>query len=106
MKILLDQGVPAPLRRAFADHDISTAFEMGWAKLMNGDLLRAAEGRFEVFITTDKNLRHQQNLTGMVLAILVLPTTSWPRIQRRLPEVVQAVTLLNPGDFCELQFPE
>jgi hypothetical protein len=53
MRVLFDQGTPAPLRHALAPHEVSTAFELGWSKLENGDLLHAAEGRFEVFITTD-----------------------------------------------------
>src|SRR5262245_24498063 len=102
MKILFDQGTPVPLRLALAGHTVFTAFEKGWAELDNGDLLRAAENEFQAFITTDQNLRHQQNLAGRRLAILVLPTTSWPKIQLRLAEVVQAVDSLRPGDFLEL----
>src|ERR1700690_1396036 len=78
MKILFDHGTPAPLRHQLAGHEISTAYEMGWAKLSNGDLLAAAEKSFDAFITTDQNLRYQQNLAGRRLGILVLPTTSWP----------------------------
>ena len=55
MKILFDHGTPAPLRRQLAGHEISTAYEMGWAKLSNGDLLAAAEKSFDAFITTDQN---------------------------------------------------
>lgn len=86
-------------------HRVSTAFEMGWSALRNGDLLKAAEADFEVFITTDRNLRYQQNLEGRRLAILVLPTTSWPRIQAQASAVIEAVNRLRPGDFCELVFP-
>jgi hypothetical protein len=80
MRILFDHGTPAPLRRTLVAHTVSTAYEMGWATLENGDLLSAAEASFDAFITTDQNLRHQQNLTERRLAILVLPTTSWPKI--------------------------
>ena len=71
MRVLFDQGTPAPLRHALAPHEVSTAFELGWSNLENGDLLREAEGRFEVFVTTDQNLQHQQNFGGRQLAILV-----------------------------------
>ena len=54
MRVLFDQGTPAPLRHALAPHEVSTAFELGWSNLENGDLLREAEGRFEVFATTLK----------------------------------------------------
>jgi hypothetical protein len=102
MRILFDQGTPAPLRRALAPHEVSTAFELGWSNLENGDLLRTAEGRFEVFVTTDQNLRHQQNLTGRQLAILVLPTTNWLEIQRHQDEVAAAVNAMRPGEYREL----
>lgn len=104
MKILFDHGTPAPLRSRLAGHEISTAYEMGWATLSNGDLLAAAEKSFDVFITTDQNLRYQQNLAGRRLAILVLPTTSWPEIQKHINQVSDAVTALKPGDFIELSF--
>jgi hypothetical protein len=57
MRILFDQGTPVPLRQTLTAHKVSTAFEMGWAKLDNGELLRAAEGQFDLFVTTDQNLR-------------------------------------------------
>ena len=104
MKILFDHGTPVPLRRFLPGHEVSTAYELGWAELQNGELLAAAEMDFQAFITTDKNLRYQQNFTGRQLAILVLPTTSWPRIQRHLSEVTPAVSALKPGDFIELKF--
>ena len=104
MKILFDHGTPAPLRTRLAGHEISTAYEMGWATLSNGDLLAAAEKSFDALITTDQNLRYQQNLAGRRLAILVLPTTSWPEIQKHTTKVADAVTALKPGDFIELSF--
>jgi hypothetical protein len=104
LRILFDQGTPVPLRRTLTGHDVATAYEMGWSTLKNGDLLRVAEADFEVFVTTDRRLRYQQNLTGRRLAILVLPTTSWPRIQAHVAEVVAAVNDLRPGEFRELTF--
>lgn len=104
MKILFDHGTPAPLRSRLAGHEISTAYEMGWATLSNGDLLAAAEKSFDAFITTDQNLRHQQNLAGRRLAILVLPTTSWPEIQKHTNQIADSMSALKPGDFIELRF--
>jgi hypothetical protein len=92
------------LRRELPGHHVSTAYEMGWSALRNGELLTAAEADFEVFVTTDRSLRYQQNLGGRRLAILVLPTTSWPRIQAHVSEVVAAVNGLRPGDYRELAF--
>ena len=104
MRLLFDHGTPAPLRRALTGHTVSTAYEMGWTELDNGALLKAAETDFEALITTDQNLRYQQNLTGQRLAILVLPTTSWPKIRAHEAEVVAAVNALSPGGVVELSF--
>ena len=77
---------------------------MGWTELDNGPLLEAADIDFDALITADKNLRYQQNLTGRRLAILVLPTTSWPSIRAHEAQVAGAVNALRPGDFAELTF--
>ena len=104
MRVLFDQGTPVPLRQGLTGHAVSTAFEMGWAALENGELLNAAEAAFDVLITTDQNLRYQQNLSARRLAILVLPTTSWPRIQPHVASVLTAVNALRAGEFRELTF--
>ena len=106
MKVLFDQGTPAPLRRALVAHTVETANERGWSELQNGDLITAAEAAgFEVFVTTDRNLKYQQNLTGRCLAIVVLLTTSWPRIRQALPVVVEAVGGASPGTYREVSVP-
>ena len=104
MRILFDQGTPVPLRQVLIGHTVATAFEMGWSDLGNGDLLRAAEGRFDVFITTDQNLRHQQNLTARQLAILVLPTTSWPVIKNHLGIILNTLDSVRGGSYLEISF--
>ena len=106
MKVLFDQGTPAPLRRALVDDEVVTAHEKGWSQLKNGDLISAAEeSGFEVFVTTDKNLKYQQNLTGRSIAIVVLLTTSWPRIQSHLPTVVAAISQAQQGSYREVSVP-
>jgi uncharacterized protein (DUF2249 family) len=102
MKILFDHGTPAPLRRSLTGHDVSTAHEMGWDELDNGALLRAAEGQFDVLVTTDQNLPYQQNLAGRRLAILVLSTTSWPKIRDHEARVVAAINALQAGEVVKL----
>ncbi len=77
---------------------------MGWMQLSNGALLQAAEAQFDVFITTDRNLRHQQNVEGLHLAILILPTTNWPIIHVHESQIVAAVDMLHAGDVVELSF--
>ena len=93
-----------PLRQLLSGHSVSTAYEMGWSELANGDLLKAAEADFDALVTTDQNLRYQQDLTGRRLAILVLPTTSWPRIRAHEEQVVTAINALRPGEIVELTF--
>ncbi len=82
MRILFDQGTPAPLRTYLTGNDIATAREMGWSTLSNGELLDAAEHEFDLLITTDQALRTQQNLSGRKLAIMVLPFASWPKLKQ------------------------
>ena len=84
---------------------MSTAYEMGWAQLSNGALLQAAETQFDVFITADQNLRHQQKITGNRPAILVLPTTSWPKISGHQGLIAATVDKLCAGDMVEMKFP-
>ena len=80
MRVLFDQGTPVPLRSVLAHHLVETAYERGWQSLTNGELLQAAEAAgFELLVTTDQNLRHQQNLANRRIAILVLKTASWPK---------------------------
>ena len=70
--------------------------------MRNGDLLANAEGKFDVLVTTDRNLRYQQNLTGHRLAILILPTTSWPKLQRLIGQIAKTVGSLEAGQHLEL----
>ena len=105
MRILFDQGTPVPLRHALTGHEVSTTYEMNWARLSNGALLSAAEAQFDVLVTTDRNLRFQQRIAGLRLAVLVLPTTNWPQIRVHQNLVAAALGTLKPGDVVELKFP-
>ena len=105
MKVLFDQGTPVPLRALLPDHDVATAFERGWSTLTNGELLAAAEtAGFAAIVTTDKNIRHQQNIAGRAFGVLVLPTTNWPMIRRNVASVIDALDELPPGTIRELAF--
>ena len=72
--------------------------------MTNGALLRAADEKFDAFIASDRNLRHQQNVTGLRLAILILPTTSWPMIRTHEVQIAAAVDALGAGDVVEMSF--
>ena len=102
MRILFDQGTPAPLRDHLPGHSVETAYEKGWSALRNGELLAKAEAAFDLLITTDRNLRHQQNLAERRIAILVLPTPSWPRLQKIGSQIAAAVASLQPGQYLEV----
>ena len=103
MKILFDQGTPAPLRQYLAPHSVDTAFERGWSDWHNGALLAVvAQEGYDLLITTDQNLRHQQDLTNRPFAIIVLLSTSWPRIQLRIATIQATVESVVPGDYKEI----
>jgi hypothetical protein len=102
VRILFDQGTPVPLRSFFHGHDVVTAFEMGWSEISNGELLAKAEERFDLLLTTDKQLRHQQKLAGRSLAILILPHASWIKLQPHADRIVLAATAMQPGVYSEL----
>ena len=79
---------------------MSTAYELGWSTLKNGELLAAAESNgFEVFVTTDTNLAYQQNLSKRKIAIVVLITTNWPRIQKSVAAIVRAIDAARPNSY-------
>jgi len=104
VQILFDQGVPAPLRRHLTDHTIKTASELSRATLTDRELLDRAEADgFDLLITTDRNRKHQQVLSGRRLAILVLSTTSWPRLRQQATAVARAVDTMSAGDYRELE---
>jgi hypothetical protein len=103
VRVLFDQGTPAPLAKHLSAHHVSTAHELGWGNLKNGELLQHAEdGGFEVLVTTDQNLKYQQNLAPRKIGIVVLTTTSWPRIQKHVNAVVDAVASATPGSYVEI----
>jgi len=105
MKILLDECVPWPMHRLLAGHECRTAKQCGWGGIKNGELIRLAEKEFDLFVTSDQNLRYQQNLTGRKISILELSTNKLRRIVAAA-ELIQAVMAsLQPGEFRQLPIP-
>lgn len=102
MTLLFDEGTPLPLRACLTGHVVHTVQELGWSSMSDGALLARAEGLFDVFITADRNLRHQQNLSNLTLAILVLPTPSWPKLSPHANKIRDAVHRLGKGECHEL----
>jgi hypothetical protein len=104
VKIFFDECVPRPLRRLLPEHDILTAQELGWGRLKNGELLRKAEEEvFQVFVTSDQNLRYQQNLKDRRIALLILSTNFWPDIRARIEAIKTTLETLAPGQYLELK---
>lgn len=103
MKILFDHGTPAPLRRHLRGHVVDRSAEKGWELLENGELIRKAEEEgYDVIVTTDQNMRYQQNLADMGLAIVVLTATAWPRVQHHVDEIRIAVEEVRPGEVRDV----
>jgi hypothetical protein len=106
MKVLLDVCTPVQVRDALPGHEVHTAARMGWRELENGDLLRAAEDSgFYLLIICDKNLRHQQNLTGRKLAILELWTNHRPTLEKYWPYIRQTAEAMGSGEYRALPAP-
>jgi hypothetical protein len=107
MRVLFDQATPIPIRPFLVGHEVSTAAHEGWDRLQNGELLNAAEAAgFEVLLTTDKNMRYQQNLAGRKIAIIVLGKQQWPDVRSHVQIVIAAVNAAVPGTYVEVEIPD
>jgi len=96
MLILFDNGTPAPLRHALKNHQVVEAIE----------LITAAEAAgFELLLTTDKNLRYQQNIAGRKIAFVVIGNQQWPVLRRYVDRVIAAVDAAKAGSFTEVEIP-
>ena len=106
MRILFDHGTPFPLRGTLTGHSITRTQDLGWDRLSNGELLTAAEqAGFALLLTTDKNIRYQQNLAGRTIAILVLGTSQWPVLRLHVQRIADAVNAVTPGSYTEVVIP-
>ena len=106
MRILFDNGTPRGIAKALLGHTVHEARSQGWDSLRNGELLDAAEAAgFEVFLTTDRNIRYQQNLTDRKIAIVVLSKGRWRLIRRRLHQIDATVSAAKPGSYTDVEIP-
>lgn len=104
MRLLLDESVPARLRRSLPGHSVKTVVEMGWGGVKNGALLALAAKEFDAFLTVDKNLLYQQNLGNLPVAVIVLEAYS-NELGALLPFVYnleQALATLQPCTFVRV----
>ncbi len=105
MKILIDECVPRPIIRLLPGHAARTVQESGWGAFSNGELLRLAEADYDLFITSDQNIRYQQNLAGRRIAILVLSTNNLAVIEASASLIISAIQTIQPAAFVELVLP-
>lgn len=104
MRLLLDESVPRRLGRSLPNHEVKTVVEMGWGGVKNGDLLALAAASFDAFITIDKNLPYQQNLSNLALAVIVLdaPSNELPALLPLLAGLEKALTTLKPRTYVKV----
>ena len=106
MRILFDQGVPRGLRASLQGHEVTEARTLKWERISNGELLRLAEGTgFDVLVTTDKNVRYQQNLAGRQISIVVLGNSPWWLVRQHLDAITAALNAATPGSYTQVEIP-
>ena len=99
MKILFDHCTPRPLRRYLTSHEVKTAYQMGWDRIVNGKPLSLAEAQFDVFLTVDQNIPDQQTMRGRAIAVIVLIgfDTSPVTLAPLMPKVIGLLPSVQPG---------
>jgi hypothetical protein len=109
MRILfdqVDQGVPRGLAASLGSHDVTEARKLKWERISNGVLLKLAEeAGFSLLLTTDKNVRYQQNLADRKISIVVLGQSPWWLVREHLDAIVAAVNAATPGSYAEVDIP-
>ena len=101
MRILLDENLPADLAAELAGHEVATVTRLGWQGIKNSELLRRAQGRFDVLVTMDRNLEFQQNIAGFEVTILVLwaPSNRMVHLRPLVPAILTTLKTVRPGEL-------
>ena len=101
MRVLLDECVTRYLKPEFSGHDVFTVEDAGFKGLKNGRLLEAASGKFDVLVTVDQNIRFQQNLKTLGLAIILVAAlrSTLAILKPLMPKVLQILTTIKPGEI-------
>jgi predicted nuclease of predicted toxin-antitoxin system len=105
MRVLIDECSPRFLKRVLPGHLVQTAQDCGWTGIKNGELLRLAETQFDVFITSDRNLRYQQNLADRKICIIELPANRRAIVKLLAPEILQALEKIVAGSYVRIDLP-
>ena len=106
MRVLFDHNIPKGIASSLKEHAVTLATELGWESISNGKLLAQAEAAgFDVPLTADKNIRHQQNLKSRRIAIVLLTNPTWRDVIPFVDRVVTGINAATPGSFAEVEVP-
>ena|SRR5437879_2402720 len=105
MKLLLDECVVHDLKSDLAAHEVSTVVGAGFGGLENGELLRAASGSFDVLITVDRNIQHQQNIGPLQIAVIILVSRgiTYPDLKPLVPKLLASLNTIKPGELVKIE---
>ena len=104
MNIVLDQATRRPLPSYLPDHAVHTRYELGWSELQNGEILDRAEADgFDLFITTDQSIQHQQELARRRISVIVLMNTNWNLVRLRATAIAATIGRIGPGQYLEIE---
>jgi hypothetical protein len=106
VRILFDECAPWPLSKLLKGHTCSNPVQEGWRGIQNGELLKLAQAKFDLFLTCDQGIRYQQNLKGRKIAILQLSTNDWILLEKRSSEILTALASIQAGQYLELMVEE
>jgi predicted nuclease of predicted toxin-antitoxin system len=102
MKIILDENLPRGLKRYLSAYEVTTVQEQGWAGFKNGELMTRIDGVYDVFLTSDKNLKYQQKLTGRRIAIIELPTNRLKLLETITDKILAEVESVSLGMYVQV----
>lgn len=104
MRVLLDESIPTVLASRLVDHRVRTVAQLGWAGKKNGELLRLADATFDAFVTMDRSLPQQQNLTGLRLGIVILIARSndIADLEPLVPKLLSTLPHVRPGGVVRI----
>ena len=106
MNLVFDQNIPKPLLKSFSGHKVAHAPDLGWGELENGALITAAEqAGYDVLVTSDQNIRYQQNLTRRDIGLVALSTNLWPVIRQNLSRVVADILQATRRCYIAVELP-
>jgi hypothetical protein len=105
MKVLFDQNVPKNLIPYLSAHEVTRSYALGWQNDKDGTLLKKAESAgFQVFVTGDKNIVYQQNLSSLAISVVELSRTNWPQVKPHVHRIVDSVNSCVAGSYIRVAF--